>query len=114
MNMILQKNSVTFEFICRMAMVQKKDVYEATPTKDTCYGQYFCSSARNYPLKFVFISSIVLDDLYLHVHWTLSRMMKFKMREAMRSGKISHKMFDTDEGTRRQKLFLKDQQEQRR
>ena len=41
-------------------------------------------------------------------------MMKIKLREAMRSGKISPEMFDRDEGTRRQNLFLKDQRDQRR
>ena len=96
---------------CRMAMVKKREVREATPTKDTCHGQYFCSSARNYPLKFVFISSFAW---WSKLGCSLPRMMKFKLREAMRSGKISPMMFDTDEGRIRQNLFLKDQREQRR
>ena len=62
-------------------------------------------------------SYVSLFDCWLLVYdykYTWSRMMKFKLREAMRSGKISPEMFDRDEGTRRQNLFLKDQREQRR
>ena len=62
-------------------------------------------------------SYVSLFDCWLLVYdykYTWSRMMKFKLREAMRSGKISPEMFDTDAGTRRQNLFLKNQRKQRR
>jgi len=75
-----------------ISMVEKNEAKQAIPRKDVCHGRYFCSSSRDYPL----------------------RMMKLKLREAMRSGKISSDMFDREEGTRRQNLFLKDQREQRR
>ena len=42
-------------------------------------------------------------------------MMEIKLREALRSGKISLKVFDRDEGTpQRQSDFLKHEREQRR
>ena len=42
------------------------------------------------------------------------RIMKLKLREARRLGKVSGSMFDREEGASRQRLFLKDQRDQRR
>merc|ERR1712223_184232 len=74
------------------SMVTRKESMEATPRKDTCDGNYFCSSPRGYPI----------------------RIMKLKLREARRLGKVSASMFDREEGADRQRLFLKDQRNQRR
>merc|ERR1712223_2368661 len=74
------------------SMVTRKESMEATPRKDTCDGNYFCSSPRGYPI----------------------RIMKLKLREARRLGKVSASMFDREEGADRQRRFLKDQRNQRR
>ena len=42
------------------------------------------------------------------------RIMKLKLREARRLGKVSSSMFDREEGALRQRRFLKDQGDQRR
>jgi len=74
------------------SMVTRKESMEATPRKDTCDGNYFCSSPRGYPI----------------------RIMKLKLREARRLGKVSASMFDREEGADRQRRFLKDLRDQRR
>ena len=66
----------------------------------------------------LFFSSKLPDKVLLHllivILTSMSRIMKLKLHEARRLGKISGSMFDREEGADRQRLFLKDQRKQRR
>ena len=66
----------------------------------------------------LFVSSRLPDKVLLHllivILTSMLRIMKLKLREARRLGKISSSMFDREKGAFRQRLFLKDLRNQRR
>ena len=66
----------------------------------------------------LFVSSRLPDKVLLHllivILTSMLRIMKLKLREGRRLGKISSSMFDREEGASRQGLFLKDLRNQRR